>query len=906
MPSKPMQPRSTPCPQMNRLKMMMTAKPTPRWMAVAIAAAFGTAPAQADWTDKAKAAWAEFSTGKVPKQVPPAPAPARSDAWGEGSVVSNRAPRGADTPPVTVERLVDERPAVPARATAVAQNPAAPSPVTTARRLAPAAGAAAGGLATAATAPTVISTPVPGDGWTTPGTTASVRRTTTATGDAFPPPAELPFQYAAAEPTATGAATNRVRTARAPAASEFRGERLVERTEERPVRRATAAGNGEGLSDRFYERTSRQASAEAFLGSVSCTNVARSWEGAANAADAGRADRAYAAYVKLLSACKSERELLGTVYQAIRHLPTEALLTLSEEPIMSSVALQDVAYELRSNLLFRFNRERKVSEAMKLGEEMRDQAVLRKDANVLTVLGYLEMQGKRNERAQSSFRAALRADRDHDKAREGLALTLMAAGKPDAAWREADRLSSAGSDSLKASIRLAQARQAFDNNEPKESLKLLAEAEKLGLEFGESETALRAWSLKQSGQADKASKLFAQLNRTAPDNKEYATGLVEAYRTAGEFQKIEKLSESVSVVGPIAQSAIADQYTAQGRYEEASAIRGEPVEGNSAPTAGAMIAVRTKSGEAGAGRLTITSAPEASVSAQVGSLGRIVGTIGSLRLTDGVNDVTAREGRVGFSTGGQTRVSGGLLLTTALGNTRVGGDLAVRRYNAGGYNQVMVARGPVYDSVRSFSGVMGADGFFVGRANETVFSFSGNQTINADWKVDYNLAMGSVTGRNMNSNGFYRAVIGGTHNLAAYGMPWLSAGPQMHVGGYREDQNVFDRAAGGYFSPKSDTGFGLKGYVAHEQSNRLILRGSAYAGYVNRSFNDFSESGVQLEGDVAATYLFNDSLIGTVGTTMRSSPGYSDAAFWLAITVPFEKRTTLNARDVARPALGIR
>jgi Cellulose synthase operon protein C C-terminus (BCSC_C) len=163
-----------------------------------------------------------------------------------------------------------------------------------------------------------------------------------------------------------------------------------------------------------------------------------------------------------------------------------------------------------------------------------------------------------------------------------------------------------------------------------------------------------------------------------------------------------------------------------------------------------------------------------------------------------------------------------------------------------------------------------------------------------------------VMGRNVASNGFFRTSLGGIRNLADYGMPWLSVGPFVSLGGYKEDQNLFTGTNGGYFSPKSDTGFGAKAFLATQIDDRTIVRGSSYAGYTNRSFFDYSESGLQLEGDIAGSYLLNSSLIASAGLTMRTSPSYSDAAFWLALTVPFEKRVTLNSRDIVRPVLGIR
>lgn len=868
--------------------------PIIRLVALACCLAFAL-PARADWLETARSTLNDLVSGKAPKPVPVTQPPTRSDNWGDGEIVPRRgrAVEGTSSVQLVDERMIDDRygvqervivPPTRMRTTQVANGAntvidpssgAAPRPRTISDREAEMRAA--------------FERDIP--------TRPSGRNATERT---FGDRAER--ERTASERTA---ARERARARERQGSREeyLEGRRdtyreraaVLDREDAAPVRRSSSS---RGMSE-------RQAKAMVDSG-ASCTNVGRAWEGAANFADMGQTDRAYGAYMRLLSSCRTERELLGTVYQAIRNLPSDQLYTMLDEPIMGSLALQDAAYELKSNLLFRLNRDGKNPEALRMAEEMRDAAMLRKDANVLTVTGYLELSAKRLDKAQDTFRTAIRADRENEKAREGLAMVLLAAGKPDAAWREADRLTGDNASSVKASVRIAQARQAYDNEEPKEALKLLTEAEKLGYEMNESELALKAWSLKGTGQPDKSSRIFAQLNRAAPGNKEYATGLVEAYRSAGEFQKIERLTESVSVVAPIAQAVIADQYIAQGRLEEASAILGTPVEGGSAPAASGTIAVKSKSGTAGAGRLTIVSTPEVAVSAPIRGLGRLVATIGSLRMSDGVNDVTAREGRLGFATSGQTAITAGLTLSTVLGNAMAGGDLTVRRYNAGGFNEIGISRGPVHDSVRSYAGVVDTDGFFYGRVNQVALNFSGNQVINSTWKADYGVSIGSISGRNVSNNGFFRTTLGGIRNMADFGLPWLSAGPQMHVAGYKEDQNLFRGAAGGYFSPKSDVGFGVKALLATEPSDRLVVRGNTYAGFANRSFVDFSESGLQLEGDVSASYLFNENVIASVGTTLRTSPGYNDAAFWISLLVPFEKRSSLNARDIIRPALGIR
>lgn len=822
----------------------------PSYLVLALAAwAIGPGVAQAQGTikDMATSALNDLVQGKAPKQVPVTNPPDRNNVWGDETIIPRRgrAIEGLSPSQYVDERFIDDR-----------------------------YGVKDGQSRARATARTVVSKDAASD----------------------PPRQRLTLEQALL----------------AEQAARRKGPSMADADEDTPEpsskkKRKARSSSRKSMDDGMVAMAPLPNTQNLLSNASSCTNVSRAWEGAANFAEVGRVDSAYNAYVRLLSSCKTERELLGTVFQASKNLPQDSLFALLDEPVMGSNLLKDASYNLRTQLLYKLNRENKTAQAMKLADSLRDQAVERADANVLTIAGYLEMTDKRLDRAQSSFRSALRADRDNEKAREGLALAFLASGKPDAAWREADRLSSQGAERIRSTVRIAQARQAYDADEPKDALRYITEAEKLGHEMTEGDLALKAWSLKSAGQADKSSKIFAQLNRAAPDNKEYASGLIESYRSAGEFDKIERLIESPTIVGPMAQSVIADQYVAQGRFEEASAILGTPVEGGGAPVVNGTIAIKSKTGTSGAGKLTIVSAPEVAFSAPAGRLGRLTAAIGSLRLSDGVNDVTAREARLGFSTVGQTTIGVALALSTRLNSTFVGGDVVVRRYNAGGFNEVVIGSTPVYDSVRSYAGVIdAATGVLTGRTYQTSITLAGNQSINSTWKADYALAFGSVSGRNVASNGFFRTSLGGIRNLADYGMPWLSVGPFVSLGGYKEDQNLFTGTNGGYFSPKSDTGFGAKAFLAKEIDDRTIVRGSAYAGYTNRSFFDYSESGLQLEGDIAGSYLLNSSLIASGGLTMRTSPSYSDAAFWLALTVPFEKRTALNARDIIRPVLGIR
>lgn len=671
-----------------------------------------------------------------------------------------------------------------------------------------------------------------------------------------------------------------------------------------------AVRNKHDSSDNKPQRASSASSAPTG-NSATCFNVARAWEGASNLAFAGQEDKAYGAYLKLLSSCRDARELTGTVYQAQKNLSLDALLQLLDEPVMASDALSTPAYQLRSSLLFKANKSKDLQLSSELFAQLKDQAIERGDADMLSMGGYLALNRQEYSPAASNFRAALAADRHHEKAREGLALVYLAAGKPDAAWREADRLLSDSADTLKGSIRIEQARLAYQDEDFKEAHALLVAAEKLGADMSDSDLALKAWTLNKLGQSDKASALFRKLNRADPENEEYAQGLVLASRESGDFSKIEKLAKSDSAAGAIAKDAIADQYAAQGRVREAAALRGDSLSELNAPVVSLALGAKSKSGDVGEGKQTVTVMPQGQFSIPVTENTRVVGAAGNIRMSDGIRSVAAKEAQIGFETEGQTAVRGALLMSTTLGSTKIGFDGAVRRYHAHGFAEVSVLRAPLYDSVRAYAGVP-IDGVKTGRVMATSVTFAANQSVSAHWKLDYSLQLGSVEGQNVNNNGFFMAKLGGSRNLTDHGLPWLTLGPQAHVGGYREDQNVFKSAdgvvlgSGGYFSPKSDTGMGVKAFISSTEGSRFLVKGSAYAGYTNRTLSDYTDSGLQLEGDISASYLLHENVIVSAGTTLRTSPGYTDSALYMALTVPLQARTALYASDIVRPSLGLK
>lgn len=677
-----------------------------------------------------------------------------------------------------------------------------------------------------------------------------------------------------------------------------------------PVRRAAApraAAPRAAPEDRAYQRVTAEREAPS---SAACTNVKRAWEGASAMADRGQDDKAYDAYLRLLSSCREESELLGTIFQAQKNLEKSSVARLLDEPVMQSPKLEGALNALKLQQMFAANKSKDARTALTISREIRPWVLDGKNAGAMEVSGWLEQRAKNPKAAEALFRSALRVDPDSDGARQGLVFSLLAQEKVDAANREVKQLTSSNADEVRAEVALAQARQSLQQKRYAQAITYLDEAETLGISLDSSELETRAWALKGLGKSKEAGQIFAELAQANPNDPKMAAAAVEAMMLNRQFAEVKELSRENSPIGIAAKAATADHLEATGQRREAANMRGTTAEGY-AGNLNTGMTVRTKSGEQGEGRLLATTIPQVSVSMPVGDSSELNVDVSRLSVKDGRNSADGMEVRVG----GKTRV-GDVDLDVMAGVSRVGDstkpviDARASVDTAIGKLGARVSHLPVVESVRSYAGVNvdipgtnpgdPSKRVFVGRAMDTQASVSGSMPVGDDsgYSVDWEAGGGAVSGTNTESNGYYKGSVALMKDFSHPSFSWLNAGPYLNVSSYERDENQFGGTEGGYFSPKSDVGFGLMGNLQTTEGGRSMHKASAKMGYVTRSLNYGTDSGISLEGSSQSAWLVGSHLIVGAGVGFRASPGYTDLSVRVGLTIPFEPRAKLYSSDL--------
>lgn len=631
--------------------------------------------------------------------------------------------------------------------------------------------------------------------------------------------------------------------------------------------------------------------------SALCVNVARVWEGAQALAQRGQEDRAYDAYLKLLSSCTDEKEIDGTAWQVTKNLGPANITRLLDEPVMSSPKLEKAAYALNSQRMFNANKAKDFKTALSVSRAIRSQMVTRMDSGALVVAGWLEQGAGHYKEAETAFRNAIRFDKTGNSQREGLVQSLLSQGKLAQAMSEMERVdSSPEADSLRTQIKVAQAREAYENNEASKALRLMSDAERMGAEVDDGFLAMKGWALRADGKPEQAAQLFEQLHRASPDKEEYRKGLVESYISARDYDALQRWTSEPGVMGEKAREALALRLAAQGRRIEAAALDGTPVEGLKGGIA-AGVSVRNKSGNPGQGQLTTQGMPSFSVNAAVTGNTRVELEGGQVRVDDGVHNTEGRELRARVVSEGDTRVVAGLGVSEVAGSTEMTGELKIRQYvDKGGYVEAGAVREPVMESVRSYAGVQ-SNGKKTGRAMKTGLVASGQHPYGG-MRMEWSLSAGSVSGENIQSNAYADVRAGVTKDIERDGFSWLTIGPELRMGQWTRDENQFKGTYGGYFSPTSYSELGLKFNALTLEGGTSIYKATGFLGYLSRSLSYGTEAGLGAELDLTSAWLLSPYLIARAGATFRTTPGYTDTGMHFGVMVPFERRTKLYGSDL--------
>jgi hypothetical protein len=720
---------------------------------------------------------------------------------------------------------------------------------------------------------------------------------------------------------------HRERATQAPAVPAVRGDRAARPVPTAAAAAGRAAGTGSTQEPTLQQRLARleqlllaqqgsgpggpapapgrAAQREA---SADCVNVARVWEGAAALARRGQHERAYEAYLRLLAACTDERELEGSAHQALTHLPAPFHKRLLEEPVLASPRLAGVAYLVGAHLLFAANEAGQEAWALALARELRPEMLARRDADALVVAGWLEQNARQSAQAERLFRAAIAADRHGIAQREGLVVALLAQDKVEQARAEVERVEGENAAALRGEVQLAQARQALTAGEHAQALRLLEQAQRSGVVADAAFLSTRAWALlgtREPQRMREAARVFGQLAQAYPQQTQHRLGQVEAAAALRDATALRELGAQADAVGARARELLAAQLKAQGRRAEAARLSGERVEGLAGGMS-AALAVRSKQGEAGQGRLTQVNVPQLNVVQPLGAASRVEVSADLVRVGDGVNNASGTELRARYVSQGPTTVAVGVGLSRVRDIDRITFELLLRRYlDSGGHLEGAVFREPVMDSLRSYAGLLVAPGsgglLWQGRAMRTGVRGAGALPLTERFSLDWSLSAGAVTSAGSSSNGFFEGRVGLMQDITMPGLAWFALGPQLRFASYGQDHNRFGNVmAGGYFSPRTDMGAGLRFAGSSEEGQRLMYSVSGYMGYASRMFHDHSSAGAQLEAEGSVSYLLTPRLIGHAGLRLRTSPGYVDTSAFLGLSLPFETRSGLNAQDLQR------
>lgn len=629
---------------------------------------------------------------------------------------------------------------------------------------------------------------------------------------------------------------------------------------------------------------------------AACANLARMWDGLSHLALQGEEKRAYDGYLRLLGSCARDSELEGTAFQARQNLSEASIRRLLDEPVMYARDLTGARYQLASHIFYLENKRGDRETALADGRKLRDEALLRKDAGLLQVLAWLEHNAGNSREAERLFRQAVRFDPDNDNARIGLATVLLAKERPEAALTIIEKLDSEEGDRIKSAALAAQAQAALGNKQFDRAATLARDA----LELDDDNTTARiaqGWVQLRNGELEQAEKSFNRAYVASDDTAGAMQGLVALAMARNDQASLERLASIAGTEGAPARRALSSIYAAQGRRREAAELDGEKAESVSALVVGAGI--RSKSGDSGEERLHVTIDPAVALVAESRN-SRVQASVERLHASNGSYSRNGSAAHLELTHHeGDGRISAGIDYT-GYNATHVGGRLEYRKWNGPDFWAIAGSRELVMESLRS----MGSDeSSGVGPISKSGLQLQTAQKlarVDASWETT--TQVGDFSGRGVRSNSFFEH-----ENALLFDRPikdlYLAAGPMIHLAAHERDENRFETGYGGYFSPESEFGFGLKARVATPSGRKWLMKGEGRALYINRSGYETTTNTLALEGSIAGAMLINPSLIGWSRFGTRSSTGYTDVSAYLGLSIPFESRSRVYDLDI--PSLKI-
>ncbi|MDQ7990308.1 MAG: cellulose synthase subunit BcsC-related outer membrane protein [Candidatus Dactylopiibacterium sp.] len=623
-----------------------------------------------------------------------------------------------------------------------------------------------------------------------------------------------------------------------------------------------------------------------------CVNLPRVWDGLAQMAKQGQEQKAYAGYLNLFNTCAAEAELEGTASQAGNALSPASVRLLLEEPVMYARALRGARYQLASTLFYLDNREGRSTSALERGRTLQAEAVERKDSNLLQVLAWLEFNAGKPAVAERGFRQVLRMNRDDEGARLGLATLLMARERPEAAWSALEPVESEAGDRLKAEVLAQQAREALQARQFGQAERHVRDAFTYDTD-NEDAQLVDGWLLLRRGEVDQAAKRFNRVYASDAGKEGAVLGLVAVAEARNDRPALERWSRESGVEGDSARSALSGMYERQGKHHEAARTRQERPEGGTGAFFGA--AFRSKSGTVGEDRLHYVSAPIAGVRVE-GEAGSLQASISRISASNNVWNANGARAEFAASRYLRDSVLNFGLNYTHVGQTQVGGSVEYKTWWGADFLSLGVERKLVADSLRSIGGDAASG---IGPISKNGFRLATSNDVSRGLFLETETKLGAFGGSGVSSNVFFEhesTLFYDWSPLRSY----LVAGPMLRVAGTERDENRFTAGYGGYFSPQSEFGAGIKMRGASPAGNGWLLKGDGKVYYTNRSYHNGSVNTFAVEGALSGGVVINPFLIGWGRVAVKSATNYSDAALHLGIMVPFERRVRMTESDIPR------
>jgi tetratricopeptide (TPR) repeat protein len=687
-----------------------------------------------------------------------------------------------------------------------------------------------------------------------------------------------------------------------------------------------------------------------------CSKLSSRWSSAEAYLKSSQPSKAVDIYNDLIVECpdKSRMQVLENARLRLDYQNFNQLLELSSH-YLPSMYLDHIKYAVLKDRYL--GNKQPNSEEQKLAVTgIADLVQLFKDDNLATVIGWRYFDLKEYEKAQDWFKKAILWNSENENALYGQILSLENVGEYDQALAIYLSVTNPSSQikSVAASILKAKAWQNFDRNQLRRAAENVSQAQKINGSDSEI-LELRAWIAKQSGQYDKAAKLFDELYQQSPSSKyarAYIQSQVQVDRSLLTRKAEQAGGELLDVYNQFHGQELYDRKQFQSAYKLAPDTFPK-LENIDSPSVDVGGYVRYKSGEDGLGRVDLFKAPVATGSYTVndnhtfklslsrvqlysGSPSKCVSSIGSLA----PNGTLALGGQAGcgantpFSPTQQLndaveldfsyRKDGWFSPFVNLGSTPIGGIIAPAvTFDAGFIHQADFGNWeleaysqPVRQSILSYTGIHDPynGGQEWGRVLRRGIKPSIFYRFNENWNALASIDLALLEGKNVAENNSVSVSANFSRNLHISGFNYFSVGPSINYQHFDKNLSYFTYGQGGYFSPDQYVNVGAGINFLTEEGKPYVIKGRAIGGFQditdssapwfsfgNQAAGSYSathSSGVAFDFELKGVWLISQNFQLGAGSAIRKTNGYDDYTGGLFVRYNFNSRKASFSTDI--------